>query len=146
MKNSNTGKIIVIGAIIFVFIVGIIALIIWVFASTPTSITISNKPTPPITSSGGNHSPISKSWTCDPSKGGPSGVLWGGSNPKIMTQYGTDYGNAWDASTGTCWAVKHVPDHGGLCVNNCSPGLYPDDRHQVCQYCSWPVLEIKKIK
>ena len=46
MKNSNTGKIIAIGAIILAFIGGIIALIIWVSTSTPTTTSISNKPTP----------------------------------------------------------------------------------------------------
>ena len=46
MNKSNMGKIIAIGAIILAFIGGIIALIIWVSTSTPTTTSISNKPTP----------------------------------------------------------------------------------------------------
>ena len=149
MDKSNTGKIIAIGAIILAFIGGIIALIIWVSVSTPTTTSISNKPTPsdkgggpggghPSGSPNGDHN--DKSWICDPGKGGPGGQLWGGSNPKTMANYGTNYGNGWDKSTNTCWAVKQLADKkGGLCVSNCVPGLYPDDRHQECQYCSYPV-------
>lgn len=82
MNKSNTGKIIAIGAIIFAFIGGIIALIIWVSVSTPTttSTSISNKPTPPDkggpgTDPGGSptSSPIVPTGTCS-CPGGTGGI------------------------------------------------------------------------
>ena len=151
MNKSNMGKIIAIGAIILAFIGGIIALIIWVSTSTPTTTSISNKPTPSDKGGGpgGGHpsgspngSPNGKSWTCDPDKGGPGGRLWGGSNIHTMKQYGTNYGLGWDKSTDMCWARtnKNNPKIGhGLCVSNCSPGLYENNTHQECQYCENPV-------